>query len=56
MDHDTLQLLRDVRDQLAVALAWPGNETLRARLRVAVMRAEDEAAKTANRQAPAASP
>jgi ribosomal protein L31E len=55
MDNETLQLLRDLRDQLAVSLCWPGNEKLRSRLRVAIMRAEDEEANrtTANPDAKA---
>lgn len=43
MDTDTLQLLKDLRDQLAVCLAWESNTKLRSRLRVAIAVAEDKA-------------
>lgn len=43
MNAETLQLLKDMRDQLAVCLAWESNAKLRSRLRVAIMIAEDEA-------------
>jgi hypothetical protein len=41
MDNETIQLLRDVRDQLAVALAWPDCHKLRSRIKVAIALAED---------------
>lgn len=47
MDPETLKLLCELRDRLAVTLAWPENNELRSRLRVAIMRAEDEAKRQA---------
>ena len=40
MNAETLQLLKDVRDALAVSLAWPASESIRSRLNVAILRAE----------------
>jgi elongation factor P hydroxylase len=40
MHPETLQLLKDLQAQLAVALAWPASDALRSRLNVAIMRGE----------------
>lgn len=38
---ETLELLRKIRDQLAVSLAWDSSEALRSEINRAIMRLED---------------
>lgn len=42
MNPDTLKLLKDIREELAVALAWPASIALRSRINIAINRAEHE--------------
>lgn len=53
MHQETLRLLKDLKLQLAVSLAWPASESIRSRLNVAIMRGEDSVVSNEDRAATA---